>query len=193
MFLIVGLGNPGKEYEDTRHNVGFMVVDKLAERLGIKVDRVKFKGLFGEGFFEGEKILLLKPMTYMNLSGQSVQDAVEFYKIPTENLVVIYDDMDLPLGRLRIRKKGSSGGHKGMESIIYHIASEGFPRIRVGIGRPKDDVVDYVLGKFEPGEKKVIDAVIEAAAEAAVTIVQHGVEEAMNRYNGFKALEIFPG
>lgn len=193
MFLIVGLGNPGKEYEDTRHNVGFMVVDKLAEKLGIKVDRVKFKGLFGEGFFEGEKILLLKPMTYMNLSGQSVLDAVKFYKIPTENLVVIYDDMDLPLGRLRIRKKGSSGGHKGMESIIYHIASEGFPRIRVGIGRPKDDVVDYVLGKFEPGEKKVIDAVIEAAAEAAVTIVQHGVEEAMNRYNGFKALEIFPG
>ncbi|TYP51664.1 aminoacyl-tRNA hydrolase [Thermosediminibacter litoriperuensis] len=187
MFLIVGLGNPGSEYEETRHNVGFMVLDRLAAELGIKVDRIKFKGLFGEGVYEGEKLLLLKPMTYMNLSGQSVIEAMKFYKIPPENLVVIYDDMDLPVGRLRIRGSGSSGGHKGMESIIYLIASDGFPRIRIGIGRPPGDVVDHVLGRFEPGERKKIETVIGAAVEAALTIVRHGVQEAMNRYNGFEA------
>ncbi|ADL06848.1 aminoacyl-tRNA hydrolase [Thermosediminibacter oceani] len=187
MFLIVGLGNPGREYEETRHNVGFMVLDSLAAELGIKVDKVKFKGLLGEGVYEGKKLLLLKPMTYMNNSGQSVVEAVKFYKIPPENLVVIYDDMDLPVGRLRVRGSGSSGGQKGMESIIYHIATEGFPRIRIGIGRPKGDVINHVLGRFDKEERKKIDAVIDAAVGAALTIVQHGVQEAMNRYNGFEA------
>jgi PTH1 family peptidyl-tRNA hydrolase len=185
LFLIVGLGNPGKEYENTRHNVGFMVLEKISEKLGVKVDRIKFKGLFGEGIWGGEKVLLLKPMTFMNLSGESVEEALRFYKVPSENLIVIYDDMDLPVGRLRIRRKGSSGGHKGMESIISRISSEDFPRVRVGIGRPKGDVVDHVLGSFGPEEKQAVESAIEAAAEAALTIVREGVEEAMNRYNGF--------
>lgn len=185
MFLIVGLGNPGKEYENTRHNVGFKVLEKISEKLGVKMDKIKFKGLFGEGTYGGEKILLLKPMTFMNLSGQSVGEAMRFYKVPSENLIVVYDDMDLPVGRLRIRRKGSSGGHKGMESIISCISSEDFPRVRVGIGRPKGDVVDHVLGNFDPEENQAVEFAIEAAADAALAIVKEGVQEAMNRYNGF--------
>ncbi|SHM20387.1 peptidyl-tRNA hydrolase, PTH1 family [Caldanaerovirga acetigignens] len=185
LFLIVGLGNPGKEYENTRHNVGFKVLEKISEKLGVKVDKIKFKGLFGEATYGGEKIILLKPMTFMNLSGQSVGEAVRYYKVPSENLIVIYDDMDLPVGRLRIRRKGSSGGHKGMESIISCLSSEDFLRIRVGIGRPKGDVVDHVLGNFDPEENQAVESAIEAAADAALAIVKEGVQEAMNRYNGF--------
>lgn len=187
MFLIVGLGNPGREYENTRHNVGFMVIDRIAEKIGARVDRIKFKGLLGDGIWQGKKVLLLKPMTFMNSSGESVLEAVRFYKIPPENLIVIYDDMDLPVGRLRIRRKGSSGGHKGMESIIYCIASEDFPRVRIGIGRPEGDVISHVLGIFEPGERRAVEPALEAAAEAALAIVTDGVDEAMNRYNSFSA------
>lgn len=189
MYLIAGLGNPGKEYENTRHNVGFAALDLIAEKLGTKINKVKFKGLLGEANYEGKKLLLLKPHTYMNLSGESVKDAVNFYKIPLENLIVIYDDMDLPVGRLRIRAKGSSGGHRGMDSIIYQLASDNFPRIRIGIGRPEGerDAVHHVLGKFYGEELEKIKAAIETAAEAALLIVSEDVNEAMNKYNGFEA------
>lgn len=170
MYLIAGLGNPGREYENTRHNVGFMTLDTVAEKLGAKVNKVKFKGLLGEAMHEKEKILLLKPLTFMNLSGQSLVDALNFYKIPMEHLIVIYDDMDLPVGRLRIRTEGSSGGHRGMDSTIYQLSSDKFSRIRIGIGRPEGqkDTVGHVLGKFYGDEIEKIRATIEAAAEATL-------------------------
>jgi len=189
MYLIVGLGNPGKEYENTRHNVGFMVLDLLSQKLKTDIGKVKFKGLVGETALKGEKLLLLKPQTYMNLSGHSVLDAVNFYKIPVENIIVIYDDMDLPVGRLRIRPGGSSGGHHGVESIIYQLSSDAFPLIRIGIGRPggEKDPVYHVLGRFGGEEADKIQAVLTAACEAALLIIDNGVNEAMNRFNGFKA------
>ncbi|NLZ53347.1 MAG: aminoacyl-tRNA hydrolase [Thermoanaerobacteraceae bacterium] len=189
MYLITGLGNPGKEYENTRHNVGFIALDLMADSLGIKINKVKFKGLLGEATYEGSKILLLKPHTYMNLSGESVKDAVNYYKIPPEKLIVIYDDMDLPIGRLRIRPEGSGGGHRGMDSIIYHLSSDKFPRVRIGIGRPEGekDAAHHVLGKFYGEELEKIKITIETAAKAALLIVSDGVDQAMNRYNGFEA------
>ena len=189
MYLIAGLGNPGKEYEGTRHNVGFMALDIIAEKLGVKVSKVKFKGLLGETMYENEKILLLKPLTFMNLSGQSAVDALNFYKIPLENLIIIYDDMDLPTGRLRIRQEGSGGGHHGMDSIIYQLSSDKISRIRIGIGRPEGqkDAVGHVLGKFYGDELEKIKSTLEAAANAALLIVSDGVEQAMNTYNGFEA------
>lgn len=188
LFLIVGLGNPGREYECTRHNVGFAVLDRLADKLDVKINKVKFKGLLGEASYRGQTLLLLKPQTYMNLSGESVSDTVNFYKIPLENLIVIYDDMDLPVGRLRIRPQGSSGGHKGMESIIYQLSSDQFCRIRVGIGKPEDkrDTVGHVLGTFYGEEIQKIKATMEAAAQAALVIVSEGVDEAMNKFNTFE-------
>ncbi|MDI3481569.1 MAG: peptidyl-tRNA hydrolase, family [Tepidanaerobacteraceae bacterium] len=189
MFLIAGLGNPGKQYEYTRHNTGFLVLDIIAEKLGVKINRVKFKGLVAEAIYEGEKILLLKPQTYMNLSGESVSDAVNFYKIPLDRIIIIYDDMDLPAGRLRIRPEGSSGGHRGMDSIIYQLSTDKFCRIRVGIGRPggEKDAASYVLGNFYGEEAQKIKAAMEAAAQAALHIVNRGVHEAMNKFNSFEA------
>jgi len=189
VYIIAGLGNPGRVYEGTRHNVGFTTLDLIADSLGVKINKVKFKGLLGEAAYEGNKILLLKPHTYMNLSGESVKDAVNFYKIPLENLIVIYDDMDLPVGRIRIRPEGSAGGHHGMESIIYQLGSEKFPRVRIGIGHPSDsqDTVNHVLGRFYGEEAEKIKAVIETAAKAALLIVTEGVDKAMNKYNGFEA------
>lgn len=191
MFLIVGLGNPGKEYEDTRHNVGFMVLDKISEKLNTSINKVKFKGLIGDAMYKGEKILLLKPLTFMNLSGESVADAARFYKIPLENIIIIYDDMDLPTGRIRIRPEGSSGGHRGMDSVIYQLASDKICRIRVGIGRPdgRKDPINYVLGKFQKEEAEDIKAAIEAAADAALCIISEGVQKAMSIYNGFDAAQ----
>lgn len=187
MYIIAGLGNPGKEYEKTRHNVGFMALDILADNLNIKLNKVKFKGLIGEGKFNNEKLLLLKPYTYMNLSGESVADAVNFYKIPLNNLIIIYDDMDLPVGKLRIKPEGSSGGHKGMDSIIYNLSSDKFNRIRIGIGKPEGetDVVGHVLGKFYGPEIEKIKKVTQAAADAALKIISDGTYEAMNQFNGY--------
>lgn len=185
MFLIVGLGNPGKQYEQTRHNVGFMALDIIARELNTDVTKVKFKGLLGETFHEGDKLFLLKPQTFMNLSGQSVLDAVNFYKILPERILVIYDDMDLPAGSLRIRPFGGAGGHKGMESIIYQLGTDKFPRIRIGIGRPDEhrDPTDHVLGRIYGEEAEIIAITLQSAAKAALLAVTGGVDLAMNRFN----------
>jgi PTH1 family peptidyl-tRNA hydrolase len=184
--VIVGLGNPGRKYEDTRHNVGYMAVDLIAQKYGIKVNRLRHRALTGDGRINGQRVLLVKPQTFMNLSGESVRDIVEYYKLPVENLIVIYDDADLPAGTLRIRPKGSSGTHNGMRSVIYQLKSDGFPRVRIGIGRAPEgwDLADYVLSKFSSDEADVMADCISRAAEAAAVIVTDGIEAAMNRYNG---------
>jgi PTH1 family peptidyl-tRNA hydrolase len=186
MYLVVGLGNPGREYEGTRHNVGFEVIDCISEKLNFQVSKIKFKGLIGEFIISGEKVLFLKPSTFMNLSGESVRDAAEFYKIPPENIIVVYDDVAIDVGRLRIRGSGSDGGHNGMKNIIYHLNSDSFPRVRVGVGAPKGDMVSHVLGRFSDEERKAIDETIKVAADAVIEIIQNGVQSSMNRYNGFK-------
>lgn len=184
--IIVGLGNPGNKYENTRHNVGFRVIDRISGKYGIKVDRLRHKALTGDGTVNNERVLLVKPQTFMNLSGESVRDIVEWYKVPPENLIVIYDDADLPEGTIRLRPKGSSGTHNGMKSIIYQLQSEDFPRIRVGIGKAPEgwDLADYVLGRFSGEESVVIGQSIERASEAAVAILTGGISTAMNQYNG---------
>lgn len=184
MYLIVGLGNPGIEYSHTRHNVGFDVIDLLAEKYNIKINRIKFKGSIGEGSIAGEKVILLKPSTFMNLSGESVIEASNFYKIPKENIIVLYDDISLEVGRLRIRPEGSAGGHNGIKNIIQHLSSEVFPRVKVGVGHPKGDLVRHVLGNFSKEEREVLSKVFQSAALAAVSIISDGVNEAMNKYNG---------
>ena len=187
MKIIAGLGNPTKEYEGTRHNIGFSVIDKLADKYNISMNEKKHKAICGKGMIEGEKVILLKPQTYMNLSGESVVDAVNFYKVdPEEDVIIIYDDLDLDVGKLRIRAKGSAGGHNGMKNIIAHLGTQVFPRIRVGVGaKPKDwDLADYVLGRFPKEELPEIEAGRETACEAVKIIVSQGVEAAMNRING---------
>ncbi len=184
--LVVGLGNPGKQYAWTRHNVGFMVIDYLAERLGIKVDRIKFKSVIGEGFLDTEKIVLAKPQTYMNLSGEAVFDMVQWYKPDFADILVIFDDMDLPVGKLRLRMKGSAGGHNGMKSIIYMLQSDEFPRLRIGIGRPENErieSVDFVLSKFTDQEAENIMEAVKNAGEAVIAVLEKGAEPVMNEVN----------
>jgi len=185
LYLIAGLGNPGKEYVNTRHNVGFDTIDLISERTGIKVSKVKCKALIGQGVIEGKKVILAKPQTFMNLSGESIRDLVEWYKIDIKNVIVIYDDVDLPLGKLRIRSKGSAGTHNGMRSVIYHIQSDEFPRIRIGIGKPPEgwELADFVLGRFDSEARKLVEQCISKAADAAVDIIKSNVEYAMNIYN----------
>ncbi|MFT8347724.1 aminoacyl-tRNA hydrolase [Clostridium saccharoperbutylacetonicum] len=190
MFLIVGLGNPGKEYEDTRHNIGFKVVDNIAKEYNIPINRQKFKGIYGEGFINGEKVILLKPTTYMNLSGESVREVVNFYNIENDEILIIYDDISLDVGKLRIREKGSAGGHNGIKSIIAHLGSEVFSRIKIGVGQPNSDLVKYVLGKFSKEEMVALDESIEAATNATAEIIKNDVKTAMNQFNGFKASTI---
>ncbi|MDU4749740.1 MAG: aminoacyl-tRNA hydrolase [Clostridium butyricum] len=187
MFLIVGLGNPGSQYEDTRHNIGFKVVDNIAKEYNIEINRQKFKGVCGEGFINGEKVILLKPTTYMNLSGESIREVVDFYKLSNDDVLVIYDDISLDVGRLRIREKGSAGGHNGIKSIIAHLGTDIFPRIKVGVGQPNVDLVNYVLGKFTKEEMEVLNESIDASTRAAKEIISNDVKTAMNIYNGFKA------
>ncbi|MDB2160981.1 aminoacyl-tRNA hydrolase [Clostridium butyricum] len=187
MFLIVGLGNPGSQYEDTRHNIGFKVVDNIAKEYNIEINRQKFKGMCGEGFINGEKVILLKPTTYMNLSGESIREVVDFYKLSNDDVLVIYDDISLDVGRLRIREKGSAGGHNGIKSIIAHLGTDIFPRIKVGVGQPDVDLVNYVLGKFTKEEMEVLNESIDASTKAAKEIISNDVKTAMNIYNGFKA------
>ena len=184
MYIIVGLGNPGKKYENTRHNMGFIAVDLLAEKYGIKVDKIKFKALVGEGRIAGQKVLLVKPQTYMNLSGQSVMEVMNFYKEDIENLIVIYDDIDIPTGTIRLRKKGSAGTHNGMRNIVYLLQEDGFPRIRVGIGsESKVDLIHYVTSGVTKKEKDLLEDALTRAADAAACIVEKGIETAMNEYN----------
>ena len=178
-------GNPGEKYEGTRHNVGFETIDMIAEKLNIVMNKEKFNGIFGEGLYNGKKVMLLKPMTYMNLSGESVCEIVDFYKIPLSDLIVIYDDIDIEVGKIRIRPEGSSGTHNGMRNISDMLGSHDFPRIRIGTGKPNEgvDLADYVLGKFPNEEKVEIKKSIEMAADAVLDILDSGIEKAMNTYN----------
>ena len=187
MYLIVGLGNPGKEYAGTRHNIGFEAVDYIADKYNIELNRIKFKGVFGEGMINGKKAILLKPTTYMNLSGESIREVVNFYKISNEEIIVIYDDISLEVGRLRIREKGSHGGHNGIKSIIANLSTDVFPRVKIGVGGPKGDLVSHVLGKFSNSEIEVLRESIIATSEAVATILSRDTKEAMNKFNGFKA------
>lgn len=185
MFLVVGLGNPGSQYEFTKHNVGFLTVDYLADKLNIKINKLKFKGLFAKEKIENEDVVLLKPQTYMNLSGESVRDFANFFKIPPENIIVVVDDVDLPMGKIRIRKKGSAGTHNGMKSIIYQLQSDNFIRIKVGIEKEdrKDDLADYVLKGFSKDEVPVMEESMERAAKAVLEILKKGPDVAMNKFN----------
>lgn len=187
MFLIIGLGNPGREYEDTRHNIGFKVVDNIAKEYNIEINRQKFKGMYGEGFINGKKVMILKPTTYMNLSGESVREVIDFYNLENNEILVIYDDISLEVGTLRIREKGSAGGHNGIKSIIAHLGSDIFSRIKVGVGQPNGDLVRHVLGKFTKEEMIILDQSIEASTKATEEIIKNDVKSAMNLFNGFKA------
>ena len=185
-YLIVGLGNPGDKYTLTRHNVGFLFIDRLADRMNIKVNKLKFKGLYGDGQIGGVRCLLLKPQTFMNLSGESVGEIAKFYKIPPQNVIVAFDDVSLNIGELRIRKKGSAGGHNGIKSIIAHLSSEDFPRIKIAIGpktHPQMDLADFVLGRITgEDEVKLADA-IDRAVDAVALMVQGKTDQAMNKFN----------
>ena len=185
LFLVVGLGNPGSQYEFTKHNVGFLTVDYLADKLNIKINKLKFKGLFAKEKIENEDVVLLKPQTYMNLSGESVRDFANFFKIPPENIIVVVDDVDLPMGKIRIRKKGSAGTHNGMKSIIYQLQSDNFIRIKVGIEKEnrKDDLADYVLKGFSKDEVPIMEESMERAAKAVLEILKKGPDVAMNKFN----------
>ncbi len=184
MKLVIGLGNPGRQYEMTRHNIGFMVIDYLAGQYHAKVNKSKCRALCGEAEIEGERVLLVKPQTFMNLSGESVRELCDYFKIPPEDIVVIYDDKDIEAGKIRIREKGSAGGHNGMKSIIYQLQTDQFARIRVGIGQPKDGMIEFVLGQFSKEEQPKIEAAGKNAAEAVGLIVQGKTAEAMGRFNG---------
>jgi PTH1 family peptidyl-tRNA hydrolase len=188
-YLIVGLGNPGREYRGNRHNMGFMLVDRLAERLGVSFSRLESKALATKGDYQGRRIVLAKPQTYMNLSGQAVGGLVRFYKVPPENLLVAYDDVDLPLGTVRLRPGGGSAGQKGMASIIERLGTQEFPRLRLGIGRPpgRMDAAAYVLQDFTSGETALLRETLDRAVDAALTFVTQGLEAAMNQYNGAAA------
>ena len=183
MELIVGLGNPGKKYEHTRHNMGFDVVDLFSDLAQIDVDKESFKGLLGRGKVLGHDLMILKPQTFMNLSGESVRAVVDYFKIDVEDIIVIFDDMALAPGKIRLRNGGSSGGHKGMQNIIDHLGTDKIKRIRVGIGEPTYDVIDYVLSKPTKDEQELIDNSINDAVEALKTILKNNFEVAMNKFN----------
>ncbi len=188
MYLIVGLGNPGREYEKTRHNVGFTALDYLAYDANINVSKIKFKGIYGDGIIGGEKCILLKPQTYMNLSGESVREASEYFKIEPNKIIVLYDDVDIDPGRVKIRPKGSAGGHNGIKSIIYQLSSEDFTRVRFGVGKAEHNMVNHVLGKFSEEDGVKVSDAIRKLPEIINIIVKQGVNEAMNKFNGNKDL-----
>lgn len=182
------MGNPGKEYAHTRHNCGFLAIDILASALGCKVDKGKFQGLYGQAVHNGTKIFLLKPQTYMNLSGRSVLQMSAYFNIPPEQIIVLFDDISLEPGRLRVRADGSAGGHNGIKSIIQELGSQAFPRVKIGVGakpNPEQDLADWVLSGFSAGEKKALEKSLTCAGEAALCIIERSVAEAANRYNGF--------
>ena len=183
----MGLGNPGKEYERSRHNCGFRALDILAKDLGCSVDRSKFQGLYGQTTYQGKKLYLLKPLTYMNLSGRSVLQLSAYFSIPPQRIIVLFDDISLEPGRLRIRADGSAGGHNGIKSIIQELGSQSFPRVKIGVGakpHPDYDLADWVLSSFSAQEEKALSVSLPNAAQAALAIIDHGVPEAANRFNG---------
>ena len=185
-WLIVGLGNPGEQYENTRHNVGFLVADELGERGSFPIQRLKFKALTNTAVIGGQGALVMKPITYMNLSGEAVGEAARFYKIPPGRVLVISDDVDLPLGKLRIRTGGSAGGHNGLKSVIQHLGADQFPRLKVGVGgkpHPDYDMADWVLGKLQGEDKRVMDEAVKRAADAVECFLKDGPQKAMNRFN----------
>jgi PTH1 family peptidyl-tRNA hydrolase len=185
-YIIVGLGNPERKYENTRHNSGFIMLDYIADKLGVKVNRVKFKSTVGEGRIGGHRVLLMKPSTYMNNSGQAVVEAMNFYKIPAENVIVLLDDINLDVGKMRIRSKGSDGGQNGMKNIIYLSGSDKFPRIKIGIGKkpnPEYDLAAWVLSRFTKDELKALETIAENSYDAVELIMDDNISEAMNRYN----------
>lgn len=185
MVVVVGLGNPGDRYAQTKHNIGFITIDYLAGQHNININKIKHKALIGEGSIAGQRVILVKPQTFMNLSGQSVMDIVNFYKVPIENLIVIYDDIDLPVGKVRIRPSGSSGTHNGMRNIIYLLGKQDFPRVRIGVGKQPDymDLADYVMTKFNDEEKPLMLEAVKNSALAIEEIVKSGINIAMNKYN----------
>lgn len=186
-WLVVGLGNPGKDYERTRHNAGFRAIDLLANELGCKIDKGKFQGLYGQCNYNGTKLYLLKPLTYMNLSGRSVLQLSAYFNIPPQRIIVLFDDISLPPGRLRIRPVGSAGGHNGIKSLIQELGSQDFPRVKIGVGakaHPEQDLADWVLSSFSDQEEKALAVSLKNAADAALCIIDKGVPEAANRFNG---------
>ena len=186
-WLIVGLGNPGREYEKTRHNCGFRALDILADKLGCRVDKLKFQGLYGQVNYEGKKIFLLKPQTYMNLSGRSVLQLSAYFNIPPQQIIVMFDDISLEPGRLRVRADGSAGGHNGIKSIIQEVGSQEFPRVKIGVGakpNPEFNLADWVLSTFSAQEEKNLAVALNNAADAALSIIDRGVPETANRFNG---------
>ena len=185
MYLIIGLGNPGKEYENTRHNMGFKALDVLASVTGIEIKKSKFQSLLGKGRINGEKVILCKPQTYMNLSGNAARECAMYYDVPRENVIVIYDDLDLPIESIRIRKAGGPGTHNGMKSVVQQLGITDFPRIRIGIGAAKEDedVIDRVIGKVPKSEQAMLDEAAKKAAEAALDIIKIGIDNAMNKHN----------
>jgi len=185
-WLLVCLGNPGKQYENTRHNIGFMTADEIERRSGVKINKLRYRALTGEVRLGGERVLVMKPQTYMNLSGEAVKLAGAFYKIPPDHVIVISDDVSLPLGKLRIRANGSAGGHNGLKNIIQHLGTDAFPRIKVGVGapeHPEHEMVDWVIGNFTPAEKKVVAEAVGRAADAVECLIEKGVSEAQNKFN----------
>ena len=188
-WLIVGLGNPGKQYEHTRHNCGFRAIDLLAKKLNCKVDKGKFQGLYGQTTYDGKKLFLLKPQTFMNLSGRSILQLSAYYNIPPQRIIVLFDDISLEPGRLRIRADGSAGGHNGIKSIISELGSQDFPRVKIGVGakqHPDQDLADWVLSGFTASEEKALTAALEQAGDAALCILERSVPEAANRFNGYR-------
>ena len=184
MYLIVGLGNPENEYSNTRHNVGFDVINKLASKYDIKVNKLKFKGLYGKGKIESKDVILLKPQTYMNLSGESIIEIVNFYKIDIQKIIVIYDDMDIEPGIIKVRKKGGPGTHNGMKSVVKELNTQDFARVRVGIGKPENrDFINYVIGKMPIEDIKILDEATSKSEEAVEEILKNGIDSAMNKFN----------
>ncbi|MDO4332011.1 MAG: aminoacyl-tRNA hydrolase [Eubacteriales bacterium] len=186
MYVIAGLGNPKKEYENTRHNIGFAVIDMLADRHGIRMNEAKHKGLIGKGFINGEKVILVKPLTFMNLSGECIREVVDYYKVDAkENLIVLHDDISLEPGVVRIRKKGSAGGHNGLKNIILHLGHDQFQRVKIGVGEKPEgyDLADYVLGHFSKQEKELMNQVAEEVCDAVEVMMKDGPDAAMNRFN----------
>ena len=190
MYLVVGLGNPGPKYDGTRHNIGFDLIDKMSEVYKVDVDRTKFKGIYGSITIGFEKVILLKPLTYMNLSGESVGEIARYYKIPNENIIVAHDDASIDVGRLRLRRKGSAGGQNGIKNIIQHLGTDEFTRVKIGVGKPKGDMVSHVLGKFSTDERPIAAKTVDESVRAVECIVREGVDTAMNKFNSFDATQV---